>query len=123
MTGSSRYAMAGMMMAMALTAASATWAAGTIVLPRPGQVGLGLQIGGLDPARCRRAQLRHPAVVQKIGHQARDEHRLARPRQAGDAQPHHRLEAAAKKALDPAHHPVGPIRNAQTLSLRLLLPR
>lgn len=37
--------MAGAVMAMALLAAPATWAAESIVLPRPGQVGLGMQGG------------------------------------------------------------------------------
>ncbi len=45
MTGSGRYGMAALVWAVALVAAPAAWGAGTIVLPRPGQVGLGVQGG------------------------------------------------------------------------------
>ena len=58
---------------------------------RDGVVGLGLQIGGLDPPRGLCLQLRHPRPVQQVCDQPGDEHRLARARQAGDAQPDHRV--------------------------------
>lgn len=45
MNGSGRSGTAVLVMAAVLLVAPATWAAGSIVLPRPGQVGLGLQGG------------------------------------------------------------------------------
>ena len=46
---------------------------------RQGQIGLRLQIDRLDPPRRGGAQLRHPPVLQQVGDQPGDEHRLARP--------------------------------------------
>ncbi len=63
-----------------------------IIKARDSIIGLGLQIGGRDaPFRCR-MKLRHTAPIQQIGHQRRDEHRLARARQTRNTQSDHRFK-------------------------------
>ena len=59
-----------------------------------GVVGLGLQPGRLDAAVGCGAQRMHPPPVHQVGDQRRDEHGLARPRQARDPQPDHRIAQA-----------------------------
>ena len=61
---------------------------------RQGDVGLRLQVDRLDAVGG--AALRHAAPVEEIGHEAGDEHRLARARQAGDAQPQGGFEEGAR---------------------------
>ena len=60
-------------------------------------------------------------MLQKVGNQPGDEHRLARPRQTGDPQPQHLIgtEQRARDTFNAAQHPVCHIENAQTLSLHL----
>jgi hypothetical protein len=69
-----------------------------------GVVGLGLQEGGLDPARARGLQPRHAAAVEEVGDERGDEDGLARPRQAGDAEADDRFEEGLGNARgDPLH--------------------
>ena len=68
-----------------------------------GVIGLGLQIGGLNPARGLGAQLRHPPPIQQIGDQSGDEHCLARPRQTRHAKAHH---AVGERVGDGGHQPL-----------------
>jgi hypothetical protein len=69
-----------------------------------GVVGLGLQEGGLDPARARGLQPRHAAPVEEVGDERGDEDGLARPREAGDAEADDRFEEGLGNARgDPLH--------------------
>jgi hypothetical protein len=69
-----------------------------------GVVGLGLQEGGLDPARARSLQTRHAAPVEKVGDERGDEHGLARPRESGDAEADDRFEEGLRNPRgDPLH--------------------
>jgi hypothetical protein len=82
-----------------------------------GIVGLRLQIGRLDPAfgLCRKRT--HPRPVDQVGHQRRDEDRLARARKTGDTQPDHRLEECPgqriAQRLDAPRDPIRQIRDCQ----------
>jgi hypothetical protein len=55
-------------------------------------VGLGRQAGLRDPAGSRGLEHRKPSAAQQGMDQGGDEHRLAGPRQAGDAEPDSRME-------------------------------
>jgi len=75
-------------------------------------VGLGLQIGRENPPLGRGAQARHPRPVHQVGHQRGDEDGLAGARQAGDAQPDHRVRQRRRHRLDHPAKPVGNIGQA-----------
>ena len=75
-----------------------------------GDVRLWLQMHRLDPPLGLSLQLQHPPALQEVGHQRRDEHRLARARQAGDAKAQRRVEKGLGQRgpgpFDPARDPV-----------------
>ena len=52
------------------------------------------QHGARDAAGFLRLEQRQPAAMDEIVHEGRDEHRLAGPRQAGDAEPQRRRNEA-----------------------------
>jgi hypothetical protein len=83
-----------------------------------GVVGLWLQIDRLDPPLGLRGQLRHPAPIQQIGNKAGNEHRLARPRQSGDADAGNRLQIAPRDRGKGIFKATGKRGQGQRLSVR-----
>ena len=67
--------------------------------PRHGVVGLRLQKRRLDPAPGGGLKPGHAPAIHQVGDQRGDEHRLARPREPGNAQPDHRLEQHLRHAV------------------------
>ena len=77
----------------------------TLVLePGHGVVGLGLKEGGGDPSVRLRDEARHARPVQEVCNQRGDEHRLARPRQPGHAEPDDRLKERARDRIAHRFH-------------------
>ncbi len=88
-----------------------------VVEARHRVVGLRLQVGGADRPSRRRGEARHPAPLDHVGDERGDEHRLARPAEAGDAEAddglQERLGHGAADALDPPRQPVRDIADDQ----------
>ena len=97
-----------------------------------GEVGLGLEPDGLDPARCMGGELRHPASVEEVGDKPCDEDGFPRARQARDAKADNGFEEGFADrgggAFEAAGDPVGdggkdhsvPLWLARNISIRLL---